>query len=193
MMTRCNHIESMLTEYLSDELGPLERAIVDEHLAECLACRAELAAAREIGGGVAAMPTVNCPDHLSRDILAAVDADSAGRPWPKQRSRAGLWRRSSSPWGWAGLAGTVAAAVLLAMVLPRRAPESPDVAALPAADSTRATTVEVERARRELLWTLAYTASVIDRSEKRSIADVWRRVRTRTPANHSATIIGGQG
>lgn len=189
MMTRCNHIESMLTEYLSDELhnteelGPLERAIVDEHLAECAACRIELAAAREIATGFASLPPASCPDELSRRILAGVDDELAGRTRTGRRQRPAFWRMT-------GLAGTVAAAVLLALVLPNRTPVSPDMATLPAADST---SIRVDQARQELLWTLAYTASVIDRSEKRSLADVWRQVRSRTPDSHTAAIPGGQG
>jgi len=185
-MTRCNHIEGMLTEYLSGELEPLELAIVDDHLDECATCRAELALARDVAAGFAALPLVGCPDQVSRDILAEVDAELAGRPAPGRRGHVSWWRT-------AGLAGTLAAAVLLAVVLPRRTPEPAQVATDPRPDTTLVTDRAVAEARQDLLWTLAYTASVIDRSEKRSIANVWRQVRSRTPDSHAASIPGGQG
>ncbi|MEZ4389164.1 MAG: zf-HC2 domain-containing protein [Candidatus Krumholzibacteriia bacterium] len=185
-MTRCNHIESLFTEYVSDELTPLERAIVDDHLAACAACRAELALAREVADGLASLPDVACPDRVARDILAAVDAEAAGRLAPGRRGHAAWWRT-------AGLAGTLAAAVLLAVVLPRRAPAPAPVAHDPRPDTLLTSPAQVAAARQELLWTLAYTAEVIERSEQRSLANMWRQVLSRTPDSHTATIPGGQG
>lgn len=186
-MSRCEHITSMFTGYASGELGPLERAIVDDHLAECAACRAELSITRELGDLLARLPLAPCPARVSDAILAAVadenplpvsPANAAPGPAPESRPAA----RHRPWWRTAGVAATLAAAVLLALVLPGRdpAPDGP----VPA---------EVAQARHEFLWTLAYAASVIDRSEKRSIANVLRELREHTPASHLAAIPGGEG
>jgi anti-sigma factor RsiW len=177
----------MFTEYVSGELGPLERAIVDDHLAECVSCRAELAATRELGGLLSRQPLARCPERVTDAILAAVaDEDPVpvspanAAPHPAPRPRPAMprrrWRRAT------GVAAALAAAVLLALVLPTGdpAPTGPDP-------------TEVAQARHEFLWTLAYTASVIDRSEKQSIANVLRELRERTPASHTAAIPGGEG
>lgn len=171
-MTRCNHIGAMLTEYVSGDLTPDERTMVDDHLASCPACRAELALARDLTAGLATLPTAACPDHVSRNIMALVDADA--RP---------VHRRQRATW-WS--AAVLAAAVLLAVVLPRHAP-NPTEGVAPTSD------LAVDQARQDLIWTLAFTAEVIERSEMQTIANVWRQVRSRTPDSHAATINGGQG
>jgi len=171
-MTRCDHIGAMLTDHVSDDLAPDQRAVVDDHVATCAHCRAELALARDLATGLAALPTAACPDHVSRNIMALVDADAATAHRPHRAT----W------WG----AAVLAAAVLLAVVLPRHAPQ-------PTADVASTPDAAVDQARQDLIWTLAYTAAVIERSELQTIANVWREVRSRTPDSHAATINGGQG
>jgi anti-sigma factor RsiW len=160
----------MLTEYASDDLAPLERAIVDDHLDECAHCREELALARNLAASMAARSAAACPEHVSRNIMAMVDTEASSA----RRAR-GTW------WQAAVLA---AAAVLLAVIIPRQLPDH---------DPAPTPELAVAQARQDLIWTLAFTAEVIERSEMQTIANVWRQVRSRTPDSHAATINGGQG
>lgn len=169
-MTRCDHVEVLLTQYASDELAPHERAMVNHHLEQCAHCRDELALALELAAVMAARPPAPCPDHVSRNIMAMVDADA-----PAAR------RPSASWWRAAVLA---AAAVFLAVIIPRHLPDH---------DPSPTPDLAVAQARQDLIWTLAFTAEVVERSEMQTIANVWRQVRSRTPDSHAATINGGQG
>jgi anti-sigma factor RsiW len=180
-MTRCSHIQTMITEYVSDELAPLERAIVEDHLAECAACREELQLARDLGAAVADLPRVACPDRVTGAINAAIDRDERTSP------------RRSAWWRVGGASGLVAAAVLLVVLMRGEPAPVPTDVAMPPADTTEVAEPALESARQDFLWTLAYTASVFDRSEKRSIVNVLRELRERTPDSHAAGFPGGQG
>lgn len=182
-MTRCHHIQTMLAAYESRELSALERAIVDDHLAECAACRDELQLLREIGTTLAGLPPVTCPDRVTDAIHAAIDREQES-PAPARQVR---W------WQTAGVAGLAAAAVLLVVLMPRR-DTTPDVA-VPAAtlDTARVSAAELADARQDLLWTLAYAASVLDRTEKHSLGTVVRELRDRMPDSHAATFGNGNG
>ncbi len=187
-MTRCELATGLLTGYAAGELETLEAAIVAEHLAECAACRAELEREQRLRDLMTDLPDQRCPDHLTAAITAAVDAD----PLPRRRtpSRIHTWT------GTVAAASLVAAAVLLALVLPRSTPLL-DTAALDDPEPISWTQDELNRARDEAQWALAFTAQVIDRAEKQTIVDVMRRLqkeayagfRERTPS----TSPGGRG
>lgn len=51
-MTCCRDIESELVSFCKDELTPAERAEVEAHLAQCAACRAELASIEQTFGAL---------------------------------------------------------------------------------------------------------------------------------------------
>ena len=70
-MTRCNLTTRHLTEYAAGELGPLERAIVAEHLAECTACCGELAREERLRERLGELSPTVCPDELTDAIMAA--------------------------------------------------------------------------------------------------------------------------
>jgi anti-sigma factor RsiW len=186
-MTRCQHIQDLLTGYVSDELAPLERAIVDDHLAGCAACQDELAFARDLAQAVAATPPVACPDRVTAAIDAAIDAENGTRPARRWSRRHWL---APPPARAMGTAAVLAAAVLAVVLLPRP-PATPDVEVVgPMTDDA---TTEIASAKRDFLWTLAYTAAVLDHSEKRSVANVLQELRARTPDSHADALRGDQG
>ena len=84
----------------------------------------------------------------------------------------------------------VAAAVLLAVVLPRNIPHSTES---PLPDAAIHAGADLDRARAEFAWTIAYTAAVIDRTEKKSMVHVLRRLRTMARDVDAEAPTGGQG
>jgi len=191
-MTRCELATGMLTGYVAGELGPMEQAIVAEHLAECGACRAELAREQKLRALMSDVPAYRCPDELTAAISAAVDAEPAPERRRPRINRVHSWTSTVA------VTSLVAAAVLLVLVLP---PSQPllDTAAVndPLPESTSWTQDELDRGREEAQWALAFTASIIDKAEKQTMADVMRRLQEKTfsgfRGRSTTTSPGGQG
>jgi anti-sigma factor RsiW len=76
-----DHPEELLSAYLDDELTPAERAYVDDHLATCARCRADLAEEREVRSAVRDLPAVEPPYGFYDRILRDGPADAE----PKKR------------------------------------------------------------------------------------------------------------
>ncbi len=86
----CRHSRRLFSRHLDDRLGPDEREVLDAHLAECAACRAELArwevpsrALRAMGAAQAAVP-VGATERMWRAVLADMTA-SRGQPSFEER------------------------------------------------------------------------------------------------------------
>lgn len=89
-----NELEELLGVYALDALDDDERQLVDEHLASCPRCRAELAAHREVaallGNAVGESPAV-APDELWDRISASLlDEPPALSPLVRPRGRRSL-------------------------------------------------------------------------------------------------------
>lgn len=70
----CDEIRSSLDGYLAHELEPAERARVAEHLADCVACRAEAQAWSELFERTARLPrSIEPPRDLWPEIDLALD------------------------------------------------------------------------------------------------------------------------
>ncbi len=218
---RCEPIAIMLAPYTAGELSEIEIHRVERHLAHCAACQQELARERQLRELMAAQPPVRCPDAVTDAILAAVDSEprghaTAGRdvarrgrrtsqPQDRDSQRRDLQRRERRRGGptWpstVAAASLLAAAVLLAVVLPRNPapPAVPVVPHSPVASGTEAwTQAELEQARDDVTWALAFTADIIDRTEKRSLEGALRLLRpaARSAADGSGfpSASGGQG
>lgn len=98
----CTELREQLPELLYGELSPERAAIMQQHLAECAACRAESAAVQRMRRQLDAAPTPKVHVDLPRLYRAASSA---------QEARTRHWRRL------AYTAGGLAAAVFLAMIL----------------------------------------------------------------------------
>jgi anti-sigma factor RsiW len=106
MTAVCSALEPLLSLHASGALEPEEAARLDTHLEGCPACRADLAAARELLGLVR-LPAPTAAETL---VLADLPSRTLGDLRRRERRR-GLGRRLLV--GWA-----VAAAVLLALTAP---------------------------------------------------------------------------
>jgi len=55
----CRRNPENIAAYVDDELGPAERAELEAHLADCTACREQVAAERRLGELFAALPALH--------------------------------------------------------------------------------------------------------------------------------------
>lgn len=145
--------DELLSAYLDDELSPAERARVDERLAADPAARALMEQMRAVSLAVRRLPVEKLDVDLRESILARAEqakqtdnakfarfpAESSSNVSPattpeidRPRLSFGRTRRG---WFWAGLA--VAAAILMAFILPKDHGQNVAVRRKPASDEPR--------------------------------------------------------
>ncbi len=81
-MTACTEWSPLLDEYLDGTLAAPDQARVEAHLAGCAACRAELAALRELTAAARALPPSLTPDS---DAWPAIARRTMARPTVRSR------------------------------------------------------------------------------------------------------------
>jgi anti-sigma factor RsiW len=99
------------SSYLDGDLGPAERAHVDEHLATCMQCRVSLERFRRTVGHLGALKRT-APVSFLENVQAQINRRSRGRFFGK---RALLFGRI--PFEWVSLAMIVAMLVYYIVVL----------------------------------------------------------------------------
>jgi anti-sigma factor RsiW len=120
----CSRIREQLSSYIDAALDERDTSVVAEHLANCAACRAELAALTALVEAARDIEEVDCPAGLRAAIAAATT----------QRHKVSALHRLRTAFApnalrWAlGFAG--AAAVLVAVVISSRPPQVPTPAAV---------------------------------------------------------------
>lgn len=92
------HPEALLADYVSGSLDASDTANVDEHLAGCAACTAEVSSARVARAALGFLPEIPAPGGVASRALEAAQRGS-GRP------------------GWYRWIGAAAAAAVVALVL----------------------------------------------------------------------------
>lgn len=115
----CTEISPLLVFYVCDEVNDQERADIEQHLAECSGCQAQLAEERGFQSAIAAMPRADEHCDSSGILLAqcrselAEKLDDLERPAASQKLPAYSWFR-----GWMTLhpAWSAATLVLLGLV-----------------------------------------------------------------------------
>ncbi len=100
----CERVQDLLNEYIDGELPAAAREGVEQHVAGCARCRAELRALRQAAELVRSLPRAAAPEGMAAAIKSRV-ARAAGI-----RRRAALAR-------WVGVGGWVAAAATLLVVI----------------------------------------------------------------------------
>jgi anti-sigma factor RsiW len=186
MNIHCANCGPELAAWAAGELEPGLRDAVAAHLADCPACRLELDRELALRAALAGLPDAVCPGAVTDRVLGAIATEQARARRARRRLAAG---------------GALAAALLAGAVLLRpgdrgslpgavaelepgrtetagvTAPPSPiahDPAAHAAAMKAAGYTPEqVAAARRDLIRTVALAASVLDRTGRRTISDVF--------------------
>jgi anti-sigma factor RsiW len=126
----CQDLEVLLSLRAVGALEPAEAARVEEHLAGCAACRADLAAAEE----ALRLATLPPPSAAERRATASIAGDALAE-LRRREARAASWKRAT-----AGFAA--AAALALALVAPAVLGRKP--ALLPPAPTTVGATATAE-------------------------------------------------
>ncbi len=143
----CAWVRERIDPLLDGELAAADAAALQEHLAGCPACRAEVALARSLQGALRdGLPPLACPPEVSRRVMETARREArAGRG----KRRAGAGGLGSRIRDWLGgrrrLRPALAAAALVLLlaapflyrrlVAPSR-PATPAVATLPAGPAT---------------------------------------------------------
>lgn len=150
MRTRCADIELELAGFAAGELDEPTADAVARHVVACAGCRDELSHELALRRTLADLPRVPAPRGLDLRPPAAA---------PRRRRRPAVF----------AAAATLAAAVVLAVVLgdsPRSGrPTAPEAAGYDAA--------QIAAARRDAAYGLVLAARILERSEKRTVADVF--------------------
>jgi anti-sigma factor RsiW len=149
-MDTCRDIELELVAYCSGELDLVERDLVERHLDGCASCREELARETRLRSTLGKMPAQACPEILVSRIEAAAAPLGSVAAIPRQRSR---WLPT--------LAFAAAAGLALVLLLPASGPQQ------------EWTEQEIAAARKDLMYTLALTAEVFDRTQKNTMIEVF--------------------
>jgi len=153
MMNHCRDIERERAAYAGGELDPAQRERIGIHLDGCAGCRAELAREMTLRETLGGLPKARGPVDFDDRIMAAIPAagaDSHPR-WMRHRLAGGL---------------TIAAACMaLALILPNLRQDS--------GQQPTWTDQEIAAAREEVMFSLALTARVLDRTQKDAIIEVF--------------------
>ena len=109
-MLNCDTIKLDLSAYHDGALPPQERAAVESHLSECVACKAELSEIERARAALAALPKLKAPSGLNAKIKAQIALEPS---CPKESPPLQL-RRVSYSWLaiTSGIAATLAIAAL---------------------------------------------------------------------------------
>jgi hypothetical protein len=111
---RCHRVHRLLPDYIGDELSFTKREQVEEHLQECPACRAELAALQGVWEGLAGQALPQKGEEFWQGFTARVmSAVRRKRPLPAERKTPLLFP------GWQVLlpAAAAAAAIIMAVIV----------------------------------------------------------------------------
>ena len=164
MKRDCTYFELQLVDFVAGTMPTVERSRLEDHLATCESCRAELAREHELREVLGSLPLVSHPGTVGHGI-----------PDPTKRSYTARW-----PVGIGLVAATLIAVVLGPSFFPGPA-SSPDIAPLTGLTDrgTKATTeftaAEISQARSDVLSTLALAADIFDRSRDQAVVDIFGR------------------
>ena len=76
-MTTCTAVAPLMDDYLDEKLPPEQRSMVERHLADCSACRAEVEILRSILANARALPRSVLPE---RDLWAGIASHLSNPP-----------------------------------------------------------------------------------------------------------------
>jgi len=109
----CELITTHLQEYVDEQLAPAETQRLEDHLAVCADCRADLALLSEVNETLAQMPVLPEPEDMTAQIMAHVRALTPTQPVSPFRLR---WEDAavSAAFAWAAVAALAALFVLSA-------------------------------------------------------------------------------
>lgn len=185
MKIHCANCGPELAAWAAGELELGLRDAVAAHLADCPACRLELDRELALRATLAGLPDAPCPGAVTERVLGAIAAEQARARRRRRRLAAGgalaaamlagalLLRpgdRTGPPTAVAESEAGRSAAVATAPPAPIPHDPAAHAAAMKAAGYTPE---QVAAARRDLIRTVALAATVLDRTGRQTISDVF--------------------
>ena len=160
MNVPCEKIKELLDPFLDNDLSRREKVMVKKHLKGCPSCRTALEKERETEEMLAALPRLRCPDKVVRKIEALTIGHHKSESIFDKLFHIHLelnWRILSL--------GVAATAVILLFVLHPWGDE-PDSVSMPYTQD------EVQKAKDQAKWSLAYIAKTVNQTEIEVLEDV---------------------
>lgn len=181
-LATCEWTAAQLAPYCAGELEAGKTEQVDIHLECCPACRAELAREQDLRNTLSHLPLVECPARVTAAILEETQFDGAP---PAPAVRVSLARQWTSYLGWAAAA---AAAFLIVWSTDRPVEKS---------GQGNFTAQEITTARQEARASLLLTATILNRTERSTVKEVFGQTLPASLSRSIKTIMtspeGGQG
>lgn len=149
-MTPCPDIERELSAYLRGDLKPESKKLVREHLDRCIPCRAELARETNLSRTLGSLSLHGAPAELETLLATEISSTVTGRAGRGRITAAVL---------------AAAACLAVALLVPSLRPGSPP--------EPTWSEQEIAAGRRDVLFSLALTARVLDRTRKEAVVEVF--------------------
>ena len=111
---RCLDVQLELEAYVDGELSPEQAALLEQHVADCAGCRAQLARLQAVTAALETWPLVAEPAQLTARVMGQVRAHSAVRVHPAVRAHPAVPRFRIY---WSDLAISLAGAGLAAAIV----------------------------------------------------------------------------
>ena len=107
---RCLDVQVELEAYVDRELSPEQAALLEQHVADCAGCRAELARLQAVTAALETWPLVAEPAQLAARVMARVRPDLAAQAYPTAPRFRIYWSDLAISLAGAGLAAAIALA-----------------------------------------------------------------------------------
>lgn len=160
MNAPCEDFRMLFEPFLDGGLSKRERIRVKKHLKACPACRSELDREREVVDLLSALPEAKCPENVVRKI----EEETFGREKKKSYIKRWVFGGQRFRWGTLSVGVAVVAVIILLVVQPLGDRSQPD--------RVQYSQEEVQKAKDEAKWSLAYLAKVVGETERNVVEDV---------------------
>ncbi len=176
----CASTGEWIEAFLDGEVNAVTRRRIEAHLSTCGGCRAELALARRIQGGLRGLPRLTCPErvpipHLARQVPATVTPQWLAR---------GLAAVNAIPGFWPALAATLLLVLSAFLFHVAKSPTRPSAMSVASVALAPATPAEVARAEADVKLALSYLGR-ISQTAQETVSQEVLGARVAAPLAHS--------
>lgn len=147
----CTWVQDRIEVYMDQALSSDEVDKCRVHIETCPNCAQELDLAEQIHVSLRALPLPEVPEHIADTVFTRIENELHAEPTQRQHAWWDAWRIPR----WRPVIATAAAAILIVM----------GIYLYPQSDSpSTVSAVELERAKQEAKWALAYIGDVSHRT-----------------------------
>lgn len=148
----CGKMRNLIQDYVDGTASATQHDAVDAHVADCPACRRELAEARQLAQWMSGMPEREVSRDFDRKLMAALEERA-----PTPRKTAG-WEQFRLRFEWRlripvmVAAGSLATALIVVVAGPQMAPQRPGEETRVLLSSAIERHQELQRANSDVNW-----------------------------------------